>query len=335
MSSPLITALITTYNYGQFLEQAINSILAQDFPPDKIQIVIVDDGSTDDTSERVKKYGSRIEYFYKPNGGQASALNFGFSKAHGEIIALLDADDLFLPSKLSLVAEAFQNDPALGMVYHSLEEWHTQTGQRFKWNHPLISGDARTEPEKFFSYYPHPTSCISFRRSSLNRLLPIPDCIVMLADAFLTNLIPFLSPIFALPETLMLYRIHGENQGITITPTNQEMSLETRRSRLRKWQVFVGSLYKWLADNGYTSKQPGVRSFLDRWTLYLETQEFVLNHPGRLQFFRHLMAYNHCYGPHISRRLRIVNYLNACGSLVTGYEHFYLLDKWRLQLLDK
>src|SRR5580765_2351203 len=81
MDSPAITVLITTYNYGQFIEEAIDSVLAQNFPVEKVEILVVDDGSTDDTRERVKKYGLHIEYFYKTNGGQASALNFGFSKA--------------------------------------------------------------------------------------------------------------------------------------------------------------------------------------------------------------------------------------------------------------
>ena len=69
MTTPVITVLITAYNYGQFIEQAIDSILSQDYPADKTQILVVDDGSTDDTSERVKRYGSRIDYFQKPNGG--------------------------------------------------------------------------------------------------------------------------------------------------------------------------------------------------------------------------------------------------------------------------
>src|SRR5229473_6986834 len=110
MTTPLVTVLITTYNYGRFIEEAIDSVFSQEYPPDKIQILVVDDGSTDDTSERIKKYGSRIEYFYKPNGGQASALNFGIAKARGEIVTLLDADDFFLPGKLARVVEAFQRD---------------------------------------------------------------------------------------------------------------------------------------------------------------------------------------------------------------------------------
>src|SRR5258707_583014 len=207
--APTVTVLITAYNYGQFIEETIDSVLSQEYPLDKIQVLVVDDGSTDDTAERIKKYGSRIEYFHKPNGGQASALNFGFAKARGEIVALLDADDLFLPSKLARIADAFQQDPALGMVYHRLREWHTQTGERRDWPFPPVSGDVHKVPDQFLSYAPQPTSAISFRRTSLGSLLPIPEDIQMLADCFLVALIPILSPILAIPEFLALYRIHG------------------------------------------------------------------------------------------------------------------------------
>jgi glycosyltransferase involved in cell wall biosynthesis len=304
----------------------------QDFPSDQIQILVVDDGSTDDSSERVKKYGARIEYVYKRNGGQASALNFGIAKVRGEIIALLDADDLFQPGKLTRVAEAFAKNPDVGMVYHRMLEWDMATNERREWNYPAISGDFRAAPEKFLSYIPHPTSCISFRRSSLNRLLPIPENIRMLADGFLVSLIPFLSPILAIPECLAVYRFHGNN---SYHADEVQMSPAARKQRLEERQVLLDAKRKWLADNGFTREQQPVRDFLDRWTLYQETDAFLLNPPSRLRFFRHLLLYNRCYGPHLSWRLRLINFINAFGSLAVGYKHFYVLDKWREQLLGK
>ncbi len=330
----MITVLITTHNYGRFVEQAIDSVLSQDFPLDQVEILVVDDGSTDDTPERVKKYGSRIEYLYKPNGGQASALNLGIAKARGEIIALLDADDLFQPSKLTHVMEAFRQNPALGMVYHGLEEWHTQTDQRIKRNFPLISGDIRKEPDKFFFYYPHPTSCISFQRTALNPLLPIPEAIRMIADAYLVNLLPFLSPILAIPESLILYRIHGKNSlpyfANAYHADDSRMPIETREIRLRLWKIVIDAMSKWLSDHGFTREHAAVRSALDRWTLHLQSQEFLVKPPGRLRLFAHLLLYNRRYGPYLSRRLRVINRVNALGALVVGYKHFRLLEKWRL-----
>jgi glycosyltransferase involved in cell wall biosynthesis len=329
MSAPQVTVLITTYNYGQFIEEAIDSVLAQDFPLDKVEILVVDDGSTDDTSERVKKYGSRIKYFYKPNGGQASALNVGIAKARGQIIALLDADDLFLPGKLARVANAFEQDTTLGMVYHRLWEWHMQTDDRREWRHfNPVSGNIHKVPDQFLLYVTQPTSCIIFRRTSLNRLLPIPETIRMLADCYLVALIPFLSPILAIPEFLGTYRIHGRN---CYYADEQRMPVDTMKSRQQTWQILIDAMCNWLDDNGYTKEQPHVRSFLDRWNLYQESQGFILKPPGRLQFFRYLQACKSYYRPHMNWRFQVVSNVNAFGSLLVGYEHFYLLDQWRLR----
>ena len=326
----MITVLITTHNYGRFLEQAVDSVLAQDYPLDQVQILVVDDGSTDDTSERVKKYGNKIEYFYKPNGGQASALNFGFLHARGELIALMDADDLFMPSKLARIAEAFQQDPSLGMVYHRPQEWQVETDTRRDWDYPLISGDAHKEPDQFLLYVPHPTSCISFRRDSLKPLLPIPEHIRMIADCYLVALIPFLAPIRAIPESLTVYRIHGKNSepyfANLYQADDKRMPVEIRERKAGQWQIVVDAMAKWLSDNGFSRKDRAVRNFLDRWTLSQDKERFIVRPPSRLQYFRHLLLYNSCYGPHISRRLRIINYFNAYGALITGYKHFYWLE---------
>jgi glycosyltransferase involved in cell wall biosynthesis len=328
MSSSLITVLITTYNYGQFIEQAIDSVLSQDFSLDQVQILVVDDGSTDDTPGRIKKYGSRIEYFYKPNGGQATALNFGIARARGEIIALLDADDFFLPGKLARLVDTFRQDPALAMVYHRLQEWHMQTNEHGESNFVSLSGDSREMPDFFLRFIPVATSGISYRRISLQPLLPIPESIRMLADGYLTILIPFLSPVCAIPEFLAVYRLHGKN---CFYAADRQMPAAIRKSRLQKWRVLIDAIRKWLNENGFTREQQPVRNFLDRWTLYMESEEFLLKSPSRVRFFRHLRACNSCYSPLTSRRLRVINNINALGALIVGYKHFYLLDQWRLR----
>jgi glycosyltransferase involved in cell wall biosynthesis len=81
MKAPFFTVLIDTYNYGKYIEEAVSSALAQEFPAEEREILLVDDGSTDDTQERLGKFGEAIRYLRKPNGGQASAFNFGFEHA--------------------------------------------------------------------------------------------------------------------------------------------------------------------------------------------------------------------------------------------------------------
>ena len=326
MSTPLITVLITTYNYGQFVEQAIDSVLSQVYQSDRVELVVVDDGSTDDTSERLKKYGSCVEYFRKANGGQASALNFGFARAHGEIIVLLDADDFFLPGKLCRIGEAFRQNAELGMTYNRVREWREDANTYTELAFVPVSGDIRSQPDLYLRYVPYPTSAIAFRQSCLKRFLPIPEQIRMLADGFPVALMPFVAPILAIPEFLTMYRVHGSN---AFYAEERQMPLAAKRSRLEKWQVLIPLMFEWVEKHGFDRRQRAVRFFFDRWRLFEESERFAFEPPGRVEFFRHLLAYIRCYGGEMSAKLRLINRVNAFVALVVGYKHFHLLDRWR------
>lgn len=95
---PKVSVIIPTYNRSRYICEAIDSVLAQTYKD--FEIIIVDDGSTDNTKGILSKYNSKIRYFYKTNGGVASARNFGINKATGEYIAFIDSDDLWLETKL-------------------------------------------------------------------------------------------------------------------------------------------------------------------------------------------------------------------------------------------
>src|SRR5437016_10401011 len=100
MSEPLISAVIPSYNYGHFITDAIESALGQTYP--HVEIIVVDDGSTDDTREQLAPYSERVCYIHQENGGLSAARNTGIRAAKGEWIALLDADDVWHPRKLEL-----------------------------------------------------------------------------------------------------------------------------------------------------------------------------------------------------------------------------------------
>ena len=114
---PAVTVLIDTYNYGHFLGRAIESVMGQTYPSSSIEILVVDDGSTDNSAEVVQRYGERVRYIRKARGGQASAINEGFRQARGDVVCLLDADDYFYPDKVSRVVAEFQSSPAVGLVH--------------------------------------------------------------------------------------------------------------------------------------------------------------------------------------------------------------------------
>ncbi|MCU1239650.1 MAG: glycosyltransferase family 2 protein [Candidatus Acidoferrum typicum] len=330
--TPLISVLITTYNYGHFIEEAIESVLAQEFPQDRVQIVVVDDGSMDDTAERVKKYGSRIEYFHQANGGQAAALNLGISKSRGEILALLDADDLFLPGKLARIAEAFERNPELGMVYHRLMEWHVRTNEDREWPFVPLSGDFRKTPDYFSSYYAQPASSLSFRKTAISPLLPIPEAIRMLGDCFLASLIPLLSPIRAIPDLLARYRIHGRNGYFISQP---KIPIETRKSRLQTRKILIDAMQKWLVDSGHAKHELAVRVFLDHWQFALRTEGFFIPPPGRFHFFWFVLWENHTSRSRQTWKFTAFRYVTALSALVFGGEDWRAVEEWRCRAVVK
>ena len=132
MSTPFVTVLIDTYNHQRFIGDAINGVLSQDFPASEIEILVVDDGSTDSTPDVVRKFAPRVRLLRKINGGQASAFNAGIPESRGEIIAFLDGDDWWAPGKLTAVIGAFAENADVGLVGHGITEVYSDGRQRIE-----------------------------------------------------------------------------------------------------------------------------------------------------------------------------------------------------------
>jgi len=114
VNPPLISVVIPTYNYGHFVCETVESALAQTYTP--IEVLVVDDGSTDDTQARLATYCNRIHYIHQQNRGLSAARNTGIRAARGEFVALLDSDDLWLPEKLERQVALFVHEPDAGLV---------------------------------------------------------------------------------------------------------------------------------------------------------------------------------------------------------------------------
>jgi len=326
MSAPLVTVLIDTYNYGQFIEEAVESALAQEFPREQREILVVDDGSTDDTSERLKKYGDAIRYLRKPNGGQASAFNFGFAEARGEIIATLDADDLWMPQKLRRVCETFAKNPEAGMVYHRSFMWHGGEDAQEDSHFCEVSGRVPESQVSLLSYPMVATSCLAFRRSALKKLLPIPETLRSQADAYLTALVIFVAPVAALPEFLAKYRVHGAN---LFHISENKPARKRIEHRMAMRAVLSAEIRGWLQRNGHDLASPNLQAYMKQWTKAQEVDGFALAKPSRWTYFRHLLEYPRVYGRIMSTRHRAYSYVRAFGALLLGYDHLYLLDDFR------
>jgi glycosyltransferase involved in cell wall biosynthesis len=114
MTGKLVSAVIPTYNYGRFVAEAVDSVLAQGYR-DR-EVIVVDDGSTDDTRQRLAPYLDRIRYIYQDNRGLSAARNAGIGAARGEYVALLDSDDVWHPRKLELQMRYLAEHPDVGLL---------------------------------------------------------------------------------------------------------------------------------------------------------------------------------------------------------------------------
>ena len=110
-----VSVIIPSYNSSRYLSQAIESVLAQSYK--EFEIIVVDDGSTDNTRKAVEKFKDNVIYLYKSNGGPASARNLGISKSIGEYIAFLDADDYWLPKKLKTQIDFIKKHEEFALIH--------------------------------------------------------------------------------------------------------------------------------------------------------------------------------------------------------------------------
>ena len=137
MTPNLVSCIIPTYNGERFVAQAIDSILAQTYIP--LEIICVDDGSTDGTEAAVRRFGDRVQYVRQSNAGPATARNTGARAARGEFLAFLDSDDTWLPDKLKLQVTHLRNNPDQGFcVAHVQNFWEPELAeeQRKFQDHP-------------------------------------------------------------------------------------------------------------------------------------------------------------------------------------------------------
>lgn len=212
---PLVSVLVTNYNYGRYVGAAIQSVLAQTYT--HFEIVICDDGSTDDSCEVIEsccKRDPRIRLIRQPNGGQGAALNSVFSAAKGDVIVLLDGDDMALEPRLELIVQAFRQHPEAGMVTHALKILDPQGQQRGRDpEEPLDEGWLAAAllrgPEPVFP----PTSGLALRTEIANRVFPLPCKLIPDAhwDWVVREGAAFLAPVVALGEVLGIYRLHAHS----------------------------------------------------------------------------------------------------------------------------
>ena len=214
MGKPFVSVLIDTYNHERFIEEAIVSVLEQDFSASDREILVVDDGSTDRTPEIVRKFEPQVRLLRKENGGQASAFNAGIPECRGEIIAFLDGDDWWAPKKLTRVIQAFAEEPSLGIVGHGIVNVQRDSSEQIESlrEHFRFQADSMEGAQLFRRRGAFlGTSRMAIRAGLLRRIGPVPEGIEIQADEYLFTLAAALACARILPEALTYYRLHEGN----------------------------------------------------------------------------------------------------------------------------
>ena len=215
MSRPLVTVVIDTFNHERFIARAVDSVLEQNLSQSDLEIVVIDDGSTDRTADILRKFTRRVRVISKVNGGQASAFNAALPFAKGEIVAFLDGDDWWARGKLETVLNAFNLNPSVGVVGHGLYEVNELTGQSSvvlptaDRHVSLKSVQDGIEFRSLMCFLG--TSRVAIRRRVLDAVGAIPLPLVVEADEFMSTLAVAHSDAVLIRQPLTFYRLHSGN----------------------------------------------------------------------------------------------------------------------------
>lgn len=215
-----VSIVINNHNYAGFVGEALDSALAQTYP--RVEVIAVDDGSTDHSREVIAEYRRAVTAVFKPNGGQASAFNAGFERTRGDLIVFLDADDALLPTAAeSAVASLDGEDVA--KVHWPLIEVDAAGVPMGSLRPPpgrLPDGDIR---ESTLRDGPHahefpPTSGNAWARRFCESVFPIPALHPSAwADAYLLAVAPLAGRVRRVSTPQGLYRLHGDNHEASRT----------------------------------------------------------------------------------------------------------------------
>ena len=208
-SGPSISVVIPCYNAAPFLRPAIESILGQSRPA--TELIVVDDGSTDDSARIAASFGPAVQVIRQENRGESAARNRGIEAATGDWVAFLDADDLWLPTKLERQAEVIRSAPGdvvcvtcqFFLFGEGVEERRCALPRRYEFPDPL---------REMLLGFTVPIQCAVVRRAAA-RLTPFPEAIRHAEETIFFVLLRSQGRFLEVPEALVRYRRHGSQQS--------------------------------------------------------------------------------------------------------------------------
>ncbi|WP_299486065.1 glycosyltransferase [Acaryochloris sp. IP29b_bin.137] len=205
--------IINNYNYDAYLASCIKSAIHQTYST--VEVVVVDDGSSDNSRDTIERFGHQVQGVFKDNSGQASALNAGFTACTGDIVCFLDADDLFQKDKVSQIVQCFRQFPEIDWCFHPLA-YIDPEGRPHPYQNQRISSaiwDLRAQivTAQSLPYIPTATSGMCFSRRLLEQMLPMPDELKITSDNYLKFAALALSKGYFESTPLACQRLHESN----------------------------------------------------------------------------------------------------------------------------
>jgi glycosyltransferase involved in cell wall biosynthesis len=207
---PPMSVVIPCFNYARYVGTAIESVLSQTFSP--VEVVVVDDGSTDDSLRVISRYGDRVRVIDQANQGHVAACNHGFAASTGAVVVFLDADDLLEPSTLSRVAAAFS--PSTAKVQYDLKiidgDGRDLGRRSCYFSKDYDTARVRAAFQKTGTYRWPVTAGNAYARWFLEEIFPL--TVEDAPDGILNTVAPVYGEVVTIPEALACYRLHGGNR---------------------------------------------------------------------------------------------------------------------------
>jgi len=205
---PFVSIITPSYNQAKYLERTILSVLNQDY--ENIEYIVMDGGSNDGSLEILKKYGDRLTFWEsKKDKGQTDAINKGFARANGQILAWLNSDDTYQPGAISEMVEYMVNHPEVGLVYGDCNFINADHEVIGKFN------AAQTDYARLTRGYVHIPQQAAFWRANLwQQVGPLDDSIYFAMDYDLWLRLAEISKIVYLPRLWANFRLHGDAKTI-------------------------------------------------------------------------------------------------------------------------
>lgn len=203
-ASPSVSVIIPLYNAEPFLAQTIESVLGQTHPPQ--QVIVVDDGSTDQSAQIARRYGAAVELVRQPNAGGAQARNRGVALAHGDLLAFLDNDDWWAPEKLAWQLDALRQSPHLEALFGQIQPIDSATaGQEARWLGMTAQDGWHLDT-------------MLIRRQAFQRIGPFDPAWMIDTVEWLWRARRLGLCAQTLPQVVAWRRIHGDNHSIRARP---------------------------------------------------------------------------------------------------------------------